>query len=68
MVGKQRHILTADIYLLTDVARICLASISTVRHWVALGKLKSIKPGRRRLVLRQDLEAFLGIAGEDATP
>jgi len=62
MVDKQRHLLTADIYHLADVARICLTSVSTVRHWIAMGRLKSIKPGRRRLVLRADLEEFLGLA------
>ena len=54
-------LLSADVYHLTDVARICLASLSTVRHWIASGRLKSIRPGRRRLVLRADLERFLGL-------
>jgi excisionase family DNA binding protein len=65
MVTAQRRFLTADVYQLPDIARICLASMSTVRHWVATGRLKSIKPGRRRLVLRADLERFLGIVGEE---
>ncbi len=67
MVDKQRHLLTAEVYHLDDVGRICLASVSTVRHWVATKRLRTIKPGRRRLVLRADLEEFLGLA-EKETP
>ena len=65
MADTQRRLLAADIYHLTDVARICLASLSTVRHWIASGRLRSIKPGRRRLVLRADLEKFLGLKAEE---
>jgi excisionase family DNA binding protein len=35
---------------------------STVRHWIATGKLASVRPGRRRLVRRSDLDAFLANA------
>jgi excisionase family DNA binding protein len=44
------------------------ASLSTVRHWVRTGKLASVRPGRRRLVRRADLEVFLRRGSrEDAT-
>lgn len=65
MAETQHRLLTADVYHLPDVARICLASLSTVRHWIAIGRLKSIKPGRRRLVLRADLAKFLGLKVEE---
>ena len=32
--------------------------VSTVRQWVRSGRLPSIKPGRHRLVRRQDFELF----------
>jgi excisionase family DNA binding protein len=32
--------------------------VSTVRHWVRSGRLPSVKPGRHRLVLREDFEQF----------
>jgi len=46
-------------YLLDEVARRCRAPLSSVRHWVRTGKLASIRPGRRRLVARSELERFL---------
>lgn len=51
-----------EFLLLDEVARICRAPVSTVRHWVSVGKLPSIRPARRRLVRRRDLEHFLGSA------
>jgi excisionase family DNA binding protein len=36
----------------------------TVRYWVAVGKLRSYKPGRKRLVREDDLVAFI----EGSTP
>ena len=44
---------------LTEVAREARVSVSTVRHWIDTGKLRSSRPGRRRLVLRSDLDDFL---------
>lgn len=40
-------------------------SMSTVRHWIADGRLPSFKVGRRRLVRRSDLAAFLGVPAEE---
>lgn len=50
-----------DEYLrLEEVMRLTRAdSLSTVRHWLRTGKLASVRPGRRRLVRRSDLEEFL---------
>ncbi|HEY0711389.1 MAG TPA: helix-turn-helix domain-containing protein [Polyangia bacterium] len=48
-----------DFLLFTEVARICRVPVSTVRHWVATGLLSSIRPARRRLVRRSELQRFL---------
>lgn len=45
--------------LLEDVAREIRAPLSSVRFWCSTGKLPSIRPGRRRLVRRRDLDRFL---------
>jgi excisionase family DNA binding protein len=42
-----------------DVARELRVPIGTVRYWIRARKLASARPGRRLLVLRQDLEAFV---------
>ena len=48
-----------DLLLVGEVAHECRASVSTVRFWIRTGKLRSLRPGRRRLVRRGDLELFL---------
>jgi excisionase family DNA binding protein len=50
---------TSEYLLLPEVAEACRAPLSSVRYWIAKGKLPSIRPGRRRLVHRQALERFL---------
>jgi excisionase family DNA binding protein len=45
--------------LLEEIAEETRTPLSTVRHWVAQGKLPSVRPGRRRLVRRVDLDAFM---------
>ncbi len=45
--------------LLAEIAEETRTPISTVRHWIAQGKLPSVRPGRRRLVKRADLDAFM---------
>jgi excisionase family DNA binding protein len=52
-----------ELLLLEEVARECRAPLASVRHWIASGRLRSIRPGRRRLVRREDLDRFLA-AGE----
>ena len=54
--------------LLEEVARELRAPISSVRHWIATGKLKSVRPGRRRLVRREDLDRFLMCSDAGAAP
>ena len=50
----------ASAYLwLEEIAEETRTPLSTVRHWIAQGKLPSVRPGRRRLVKRADLEAFM---------
>ncbi|MDX2087849.1 MAG: helix-turn-helix domain-containing protein [Kofleriaceae bacterium] len=47
-------------YLLIDeVAALCRASPETVRFWIKKGRLRSIRPGRRRLIARAELRRFL---------
>lgn len=48
--------------LLDEVARECRAPVASVRYWIASGRLRSIRPGRRRLVSRDELVRFLGTA------
>lgn len=45
--------------LIEEVAMICRASPSTVRFWIKTGKLRSIRPGRRRLIPEADLQRLL---------
>jgi excisionase family DNA binding protein len=49
----------SELLLLDDVARRCRAPVSTVRYWIAIGKLPSGRFGRRRVVRRDDLERFI---------
>jgi excisionase family DNA binding protein len=49
-----------DLLRLDEVAQIARVSVSTVRHWIKVGRLVSVRPGRRRLVRRAELERFLG--------
>jgi excisionase family DNA binding protein len=48
-----------EFLLLDEVARECRAPLSSVRHWIATGRLRLIRPGRRRLVNREALDRFL---------
>jgi excisionase family DNA binding protein len=50
---------TSDLLLLEEVAEQARVTVDTVRYWVRSGKLASVRPGRRRMVRRQVLEAFL---------
>jgi excisionase family DNA binding protein len=49
----------ADFLRLRDVAERLGASIHTVRHWVRLGLLPSVRPGRHRLVRSEDVQRFM---------
>jgi excisionase family DNA binding protein len=52
-----------EFQLLDEVARECRASVASVRYWIASGRLRSVRPGRRRLVSREDLERFIATGG-----
>lgn len=45
--------------LIPEAATVARVSVHTVRTWIRTGKLRSSRPGRRRLILRSDLEHFL---------
>jgi len=56
-MADQRRFLTLD-----ECAAEARVSRSSVRHWLRTGKLRGVRPGRRRLVERCEFERFL--AGE----
>jgi excisionase family DNA binding protein len=45
--------------LVEEVAQEARVSLSTVHHWLRTGRLKSVRPGRRRMVARSDFEKFV---------
>jgi excisionase family DNA binding protein len=57
-VAPQR--LTADdVMIAREVAGLLHAPVSTVEDWARRGILPSVKIGRRRLYIRQNIEAVL---------
>jgi excisionase family DNA binding protein len=58
--------MTSPFLLLSECAAHARVPISTIRHWIAVGKLRSVRPGRRRMVRREDLDALLN--GGSPTP
>ena len=48
-----------DVLTLEEVAEMTRAPLSTVRFWARTGRLRSYRPGRRRLVFRIDLLKFI---------
>ncbi len=57
----------SEFLFLEEVAAETRAALSTVRYWITTGKLPSVRPGRRRLVRRTDLERFLAASGSGNT-
>lgn len=51
-----------ELMLVEDVAREARAPVGTVRFWIATGKIRSIRLGRRRVVDRVDFERFVADA------
>jgi excisionase family DNA binding protein len=52
--------LTADdVMTASDVARLLHTPVSTIEDWARRGILPSVKIGRRRLYIRQNIEAEL---------
>lgn len=69
MTENEKHLTvltndSPDLLLLEEVARKCRTSLSTVRYWIRTGRLRSVRPGRRRLVHRRELDRFLDIKAE----
>jgi excisionase family DNA binding protein len=58
--------MTSEFLTLDETAERARVSVSTVRYWIRQKKLASVRPGRRRLVRRVDLDRLLG--GETAPP
>jgi excisionase family DNA binding protein len=48
-----------QLLFIEEVAALARVSAETVRFWVRRGKLPSVRPGRRRMVRRDELDAFL---------
>lgn len=42
-----------------EAAEIARAPITTIRHWLTVGKLPSYKPGRHQLLRKDQLLAFI---------
>ncbi len=60
--------MSTDLLLLEEVAARVRAPVSSIRNWIASGKLRSMKPGKRRLVCVRDLEAMLQASVHPASP
>lgn len=67
-VSQQQIMGNIDLLLVKEVATMARVSISTVRFWMREGRLRSIRPGRRRMVFRSDLIAFLASGSVPKTP
>ena len=48
-----------EFLLLVEAAERARVSVETLRFWIRTGRLASDRPGRRRMVRRDVLEAFL---------
>lgn len=53
------------LYTIPEVVTIARSNESTVRHWIAVKKLRAVRPGRRVLVPRADLARFLGVTPDE---
>lgn len=52
-----------------EVAALCRTTVSTVRYWQQLGRLRGVRLGRRRLFTRDEVEGFvLGEIAKGAAP
>jgi excisionase family DNA binding protein len=58
----------SDFLFVEEVARMCRTPASSVRYWLCTGRLASVKPGKRRLIRRDDLERFLRESGQAPAP
>lgn len=55
-IGSPRRLTADDVMTARDVALLLHAPISTVEDWARRRILPSVKIGRRRLYIRQDIE------------
>ena len=58
--------MTHQILFIEEGAQERRVAISTVRHWISTGRLASVRPGRRRMVRRVDLDEFVAAAFKPA--
>lgn len=56
---------SVEFVFVEEIAQMCRVPASSVRYWLSTGKLASIRPGKRRLVRRDDLMRFLRDAGTE---
>jgi excisionase family DNA binding protein len=57
--ATEKPLTAADVMTASDVAVLLHAPVSTVEDWARRGILPSVKIGRRRLYIRQSIEAVL---------
>jgi excisionase family DNA binding protein len=65
MTAAPKRLTAADVMTAREVAGLLHAPVSTIEDWARRGILPSVKIGRRRLYIRQNIEAVL--AGEHYT-
>ena len=57
--ARPQRLTADDVMTARDVARLLHAPVSTVEDWARRGILPSVKVGRRRLYIRQNIEMTL---------
>lgn len=63
--SSPRRLTADDVMTASDVALLLHAPISTVEDWARRGVLPSVKIGRRRLYIRQNIEMLLTDLNEE---
>lgn len=46
-------------YTVAEVAKLCRCSSATVHYWIHLGKLSTVKPGKKRLIEEESLRKLM---------
>jgi Helix-turn-helix domain len=65
---RPRRLTADDVMLVREVAVLSHAPVSTVEDWARRGILPSVKIGRRRIYIRQQIETVLTEPGGRARP